>query len=90
MNNIHIIQMPAFKKAYKKLHAKEKILVDQSIKKIRGNPLLGIEKKGDLKGVFIYKFKIHLQERLLAYEWNPNTRILLALGLHENFYRDLK
>ncbi len=27
---------------------------------------------------------------LLAYEWNPNTRMLLLLGSHENFYRNLK
>jgi len=27
---------------------------------------------------------------LLAYEWDPNTRVLLLLGSHENFYRDLK
>jgi hypothetical protein len=27
---------------------------------------------------------------LLAYEWDPKQRLLLALGVHENFYRDLK
>ncbi|MBV8802560.1 MAG: type II toxin-antitoxin system RelE/ParE family toxin [Gammaproteobacteria bacterium] len=27
---------------------------------------------------------------LLAYEWIPEKRLLLALGIHENFYRDLK
>ncbi|MCW8443625.1 type II toxin-antitoxin system RelE/ParE family toxin [Fluoribacter gormanii] len=27
---------------------------------------------------------------LLAYEWDPALRILLALGVHQNFYRDLK
>ncbi|WP_331712958.1 type II toxin-antitoxin system RelE/ParE family toxin [Legionella waltersii] len=26
----------------------------------------------------------------LAYEWDPTLRILLALGVHENVYRDLK
>jgi hypothetical protein len=25
-----------------------------------------------------------------AYEWNPLKRPLLALGVHESFYRDLK
>lgn len=48
------------------------------------------EKKGDLAGVFVYKFKMHHQEILLAYEWIPRERLLLALGVHENFYRDLK
>lgn len=27
---------------------------------------------------------------LLAYEWNATERLLLALGVYENFYRDLK
>ena len=82
--------MPAFKKAYKKLHAHKKSEVDDAIHAIIKNPHIGEEKKGDLAGVFVYKFKIHHQEILLAYEWNPKERLLLALGVHENFYRDLK
>jgi hypothetical protein len=27
---------------------------------------------------------------LLAYEYDPHARMLLLLGSHENFYRDLK
>ncbi len=82
--------MPAFKKAYKKLHTNEKSSVNDAIRSIIQNPIIGEEKKGDLAGVFVYKFKIHHQEILLAYEWNPRERLLLALGVHENFYRDLK
>lgn len=90
MTDIVLLQMPAFKKAYKKLHANEKNKVNDAIGEIIENPHLGQEKKGDLAGVFVYKFKIHQQEFLLAYEWDPRKRILLALGVHENFYRDLK
>ncbi|HEX2549927.1 MAG TPA: type II toxin-antitoxin system RelE/ParE family toxin, partial [Gammaproteobacteria bacterium] len=54
------------------------------------DPLIGEEKKGDLAGVFVYKCKFKTKEFLLAYEWNPKLRLLLALGVHENFYRDLK
>jgi mRNA-degrading endonuclease RelE of RelBE toxin-antitoxin system len=82
--------MPSFKRAYKKLHFKEKEYVHHAIQEIVKDPKLGESKKGDLTGVFVYKFKIHQQEMLLAYEWNPKQRLLLALGLHENFYRDLK
>ena len=89
-SEISISQMPAFKKKYKKLHAQEKEVVDDAIRAIIKNPKAGEEKKGDLSGVFIYKFKIHLQEMLLAYEWDERKRMLLALGVHENFYRDLK
>lgn len=90
MTNIIVKQMPAFKKAYKKLHTNEKSSVNDAIRSIIQNPIIGEEKKGDLAGVFVYKFKIHHQEILLAYEWNPRERLLLALGVHENFYRDLK
>jgi mRNA-degrading endonuclease RelE of RelBE toxin-antitoxin system len=90
MTEITISQMPAFKKAYKKLHNNQKTKVNEAIKLIAKNPQAGEEKKGDLAGVYVYKFKIHQQEFLLAYEWNPKLRLLLALGVHENFYRDLK
>ena len=82
--------MPAFKKAYKKFHKQEKAKINEAIQQIIKNPNVGEEKKGDLTNVYVYKFKIHRQEILLAYEWNPQERLLLALGVHENFYRDLK
>ena len=82
--------MPLFKKAYKKLHKIERTKVDEAIQQIIKNPDIGQAKKGDLAGVFVYKFKIQTKQILLAYEWNPAERLLLALGVHENFYRDLK
>lgn len=90
MVDITIKQMPAFKRAYKKLHEQEKKTVNAAIREIVADPKLGQEKKGDLAGVHVYKFKIHHQEMLLPYEWNPSEKLLLALGVHENFYRDLK
>lgn len=90
MTDIIVKQMPAFKRTYKKLHANEKEKVHEAIRMIMKNPEIGEEKKGDLAGVFIYKFKIHRQEMLLAYEWDLKKRLLIALGVHENFYRDLK
>ena len=87
---VNVMQMPAFKRSYKKLHTNEKKTVDDAINEIIKNPNIGEEKKGDLSGVFVYKFKIHNQEVLLAYEWIPAERTLLALGVHENFYRDFK
>jgi len=90
MTNVTIKQMPAFRKAYKKLHPKSKKIVNEKIRKIIKDPKIGQEKKGDLSGVFVYKFKMHNQKILLAYEWGRNVRTLLAFGVHENFYRDLK
>ena len=85
-----IKQMPAFKKAYKKLHKQYQLKVNEAIKEIIADPKIGEEKKGDLSDIYVYKFKVDRQQILLAYEWNPQERILIALGVHENFYRDLK
>ncbi len=90
MSEIIVLQMPDFKRAYKKLHPNQKSSVDKAIAEIVKNPNLGEVKKGDLAGVYVFKFNIINQQYLLAYEFDPSTRILLALGVHENFYRDLK
>ncbi|KTC78738.1 MULTISPECIES: type II toxin-antitoxin system RelE/ParE family toxin [Legionella] len=90
MGDIEIRQMPAFKKAYKKLPSSHKSIINEAVRIIVNNPKVGEEKKGDLAGVYVYKFKMNHQQFLLAYEWEPTLRILVALGVHENFYRDLK
>lgn len=90
MTEVVIHQMPLFKRAYRKLVANEQGIVDEAIREIVKNPKIGEEKKGDLAGIFVYKFKFKIKEFLLAYEWDPGTRLLFALGVHENFYRDLK
>lgn len=90
MSDIQIQQMPCFKKAYKKLPNEYRLKVNEAIRSIMINPKIGEEKKGDLSGVYVYKLKINQQQMLLAYEWDTTQRLLLALGFHENFYRDLK
>jgi mRNA-degrading endonuclease RelE of RelBE toxin-antitoxin system len=90
VQEVIVLQMPNFKKVYKKLHANEQRVVREAIQEIIENPNLGTLKKGDLAGVFVYKFKLKKKEFLLGYEWDPKQRVLLALGVHENFYRDLK
>lgn len=56
------------------------------------NPSIGTQKHGDLTKVYVYKFNPIDQELLLAYEVNTKQRevIFIAIGGHENFYRDLK
>lgn len=89
-NEIIVTQKPSFKKVYKKLHSNIKNCVDEAIETIMDNPKVGEEKKGDLAGIFVYKFKAINQEYLLGYSWDENKRDLVCLGVHENFYRDLK
>ena len=87
-----VLQSSTFKKQTKKLHKNQKRDLDKAVRKIIDNPLIGICKKGDLGGVQVYKFKMVGQLMLLAYEFDSAQIILfmLALGSHENFYRDLK
>ncbi len=87
---IAVLQEREFKVAYKKLHPNQKKAVNAAILEIVDNPLIGVEKKGDLKGVFVHKFKCLDRLFLPAHQWDPLTRTLLALGIHENFYRDMK
>jgi len=89
-DRIEVLQTSMFKRTYKRLHLNQKADVDDAISEIARDPSLGEAKKGDLAGVFVYKFKCNGQLTLLAYEYDPETRILLLLGSHENFYRDLK
>jgi hypothetical protein len=70
-------------------------MLDTAIQAVLENPQIGQEKKGDLAGVFIYKFKLNSQETLLAHELLPHKTapieaMLLAVGPHENFYAGLK
>ena len=87
---VQVLQSAMFKRAYKRLHTNQKADVDEAVADIVLDPTLGDAKKGDLAGVFVYKFKSNSQLMLLAYEYDPVTRMLLLLGSHENFYRDLK
>ena len=90
MADVAVLQMPAFKRIYKKLLASHQALVDDAVREIVANPEIGEAKKGDLAGVYVRKFALNRQQMLLAYEWDSKSRVLLLLGTHENFYRDLK
>ena len=85
-----IIQSRIFENKVKKFTKPQKKKLDNEIKKIIDNPSIGTEKKGDLRGVFVYKFKIHTLQYLLAYRFNKKNLELVMIGPHENYYRDLK
>ena len=81
---------PRFIKAYKKLHKAKQVAVTEAVDCLLENPDLGQQKKGALSHIFIYKFKHNQQEYLLAYSFDTTTMTLVAVGLHEKFYRDIK
>jgi len=87
-----VLQTPTFKKVVKKLKANQKKDLDTAIKELMAKPTLGERKKGDLAFLRVYKFKMNKQLMLLGYSFDDGTLILelMALGFHENFYRDIK
>ncbi len=89
---ITLRQTRHFEKTYKKLHSNQKTAVDKAIRAIVSDPDLGERKKGDLASVRVYKFSMLGQLTLLGYNYDEGevTILLLAIGSHENFYRDLK
>ncbi len=89
---MNILQTPTFKRQIKKLHKNQIRDLNLAINKIIVQPNIGNIKKGDLNGILIFKFKMIKQLALLAYKINNDQSIifLLALGSHENFYRNLK
>ncbi|MFT5226362.1 MAG: mRNA-degrading endonuclease RelE of RelBE toxin-antitoxin system [Polaribacter sp.] len=89
---INVLQTPSFRKNVKKLKPNQKKELDSVIKTLMAKPTLGEQKKGSLAFLRVYKFNMNKQLTLLGYSFDDGTLTLelMALGSHENFYRDMK
>jgi mRNA-degrading endonuclease RelE of RelBE toxin-antitoxin system len=87
---VKVIQSPSFAKRVNKFKKSQKEQLDKQIRLIIDDPKIGEEKKGDLKGVFVQKFKIDKLQYLLSYRFKKDLLELIMIGPHENYYRDLK
>ncbi|MCX5812020.1 MAG: type II toxin-antitoxin system RelE/ParE family toxin [Proteobacteria bacterium] len=94
---MRVYQSKSFEEKVKKMFKPEKDLLDREINKIVENPCIGKEKKGDLRGVFVHKFKLETAKHkletaqyLLAYRKIGEDLELVMIGPHENYYLDLK
>ena len=85
-----VIQSPSFAKHTKKFKKSHKEQLDHQIRLLIENPKIGEGKKGDLKGVSVYKFKIDSLLYLLSYRFKKDLLELIMIGPYENYYRDLK
>jgi len=85
-------QTRRFARAYKKLHDAVAADVDAAAELLAENPQAGERKKGDLAELLVYKFRSQNQLYLLGYTVDDAVRLvyLEAIGVHENFYRDIK
>jgi mRNA-degrading endonuclease RelE of RelBE toxin-antitoxin system len=86
---VTIYQSRSFEQKVKKMPKQEKEILDREIRRIAENPSIGEEKKGNLTGVFVYKFKLNTTQYLLAYRKVGQDPELVMIGPHENYYRDL-
>lgn len=85
-----IIQSRSFERKVKKFGKREKKVLDNQIQRIIDNLSIGQEKKGDLRGVYVYKFKLQAVQYLLSYRFVDADLELIMIGPRENYYRDLK
>ena len=85
-----VFQSRSFEQKVKKFSQAQKLELDEEIKQIMEDPSIGTEKKGDLRGIYIHKFKIKTTQYLLAYRTIEENLELIMIGPHENYYRDLK
>jgi ParE-like toxin of type II bacterial toxin-antitoxin system len=85
-----VVQAPRFARAKRAFPASVQLQIDEIVKAIMADPLVGEPKAGALKGVRV-KFKVGPQQLLVAYTFTAKTQTLgmLDVGPHENFYRGL-
>ncbi len=81
---------PVFRRFVKKQAAPLQLAVQDEVDGIIAHPKRGDDKKGDLAGYRVHKFRFHRQEYLIAYEVGEQKLLFIMIGTHENFYRDLK
>jgi len=87
---LRIIASNHFLKFKKKSPKKLQFEIDKQVTKLVDDPESGEVKKGDLKGIRVYKFTYGSQLLLLSYEVKGDTLYLYTIGSHENFYKRLK
>ncbi len=75
-----VLQSPLFARTVKKFHKNQKFALDEEIQRIVANPNIGEEKKGDLKGIYVYKFKIGAALYLLSCRIKNCTLELITIG----------
>ncbi|MDR0474876.1 MAG: type II toxin-antitoxin system RelE/ParE family toxin [Treponema sp.] len=87
---MQISQSNQFKKSYKKLFSNQLPETNCAINEIIVNPEIGEKKHGDLSWLRVHKYKMLGQLTLIGYTVENNILTFIAIGPHENFYRDIK
>lgn len=61
-----VLSTGSFDRVVKKLHSKDKKVLDEAVQAVAAASAIGEEKLGDLAGVFVYKFKLNHQENFVG------------------------
>jgi len=77
-----VLQTSSFKKSAKKLKKNQKADLDDAVRALLENPVLGEQKKGDLLFMRVYKFKMVKQLTLLGYSYEDGAVVLELLNLN--------
>jgi plasmid stabilization system protein ParE len=83
---------PLFHRRKKKASRSLQEAIDAASRMILADPLIGTPKIGVLRGVRVFKLTRQELEHVIVYRLEMQKRLirLLAVGPHENFYRDLQ
>jgi len=87
---MQVTQTNKFSKSYKKLFPNQLLETNDAINEIIANPEIGEQKHGDLSWLRVYKYKCLNRLTLIGYKIENDSLTFVALGSHENFYRDIK
>lgn len=91
-----------FSRFVKKAHKPLQLAIEDAVDEVCADVTVGEAKVGDLAGIRVYKFKFNRQEYLMAYRPPAGGEVVgpatiewliidfYQVGLHENFYDDLK
>lgn len=81
----------------KKANKPLQLAIEDAVLHILDFPTSGELKAGDLKDVYVYKFRFNKQEYLIAYKFLHSDDLVTLVwidfyqvGSHENFYEELK
>ena len=97
----NVIIKPNYKRPFaafiKKVNKALRLAIEDAVLQILDSPSLGEQKSGDLKSIYVYKFRFNRQEYLIVYKFGTSENLITLVwidfyqvGSHENFYEELK
>jgi len=79
---------------FKKIKDRQLLSVfKEAINKLKSDPYIGVQKVGDLRGIYGYDVKyaeVNYELAYRIYEKNGKIVVVILAGTRENFYEELK